>query len=1300
MATQYRVKPLAMQQKQKAAALKTGAEQITWALHLPRLPLHSMWCSVLTLCAAMITAPAALAVEAAATADGSDRKEVAAEVAAEAKAEHEAQEAAIEAMLTESNGLLVNPESATDAEVQALWDVAASAIEEELHGKDMLESEEETASADDEPELAAADNGATAAAASDAASDDEGATLVDPLAKERDQSFLKRLFGSSINEAAAGSDDNIATYSSTFFVPDRMTDFSLLQEQADESNGVDLLATVPFKLTEDMLLPQADKQNAMVEQIHAGISYVSYLLHMYTPHATQFHVPVLFVNAESLRHVSNEYNIAKGTTLVGSGAAIIEGENQEQGQQHKVPEQQRYAYAQQLNRQLNNMTLTLDGIYNFDSTESGGATADDPECAGMTLIEADLKGKCKTEQAYNGLVLLTMPIPEIAKEGIYTGQPRQVTPNVLKANYFAQGVDVGARLVGFNSAYDPRSNVFTAPLHSFDKHLYSPTLHSYVKPGMSLKEISDKCSQTKQDEECQLYFVGPNVSRLLSVGNEHSEYNLKQKGTFDVGTPYARISEEALSHKKLDQDADADNNVTMAAAGSEAEAALEQAVQQDDAKPSVTKAAVAAMATAQSALPKAKAQAAAAAATTDEATETATATTTADAVAAADSSTNSSGDSASAGASDSTKRTSPALLAATVASSEIEAATQTFQHRKNSQAKAVADAAVTATANEEAAEETQHDLYGMQISFGALGKPYVWLRNTLLSRDQYKNYNFLTEAEMAMLSDMGYRMEPREFFGRSIYSYGSAERRVLRTVSNNFGLYDHATETYDERKPSTTPLAVGLHVYGSYNDIVHRGNVLSAGDCSVGVRIDGSENYYYQTNKSSITASGDNGIGIAFTYGRDNRAYISGYVSALGSYGIGIKVDMGSNIYSDLIEYRGSYVRVRTLDYLHGMATEEEAAKFPLLQELNGPQVSALTIDGVVEGTNAAIYIDESSLVKDINVTANAVLNGGIYSTWSPRAMGNGEIIVTHDSRKSLIDGVVQIPRDPDLTANEFIQRHLMTNINLGVTLDDKNRVVYRDLAQRNPKGNDKARVVLSGDVSGSSFNIRQLAGKSTILGNVRANQIDVVRGILSLCPPQDEGTFQLASLRIRRDAVLDLVNGKSSHAYISGDVRVGSNAVVRVDVDSEGNIIDDVKWNGEFSVRNYQLSLEPGLRYNDLRRLSADPMEMLNFITNFVQNANQRFASENVTVRMPHYIWDSAGNYGRELRCNARGCRVGAFVASNKPKVDITGMESWRYYVSGFGLLALVIATYVYLLVERIRHKRQNKAAEAAEAA
>ena len=284
-----------------------------------------------------------------------------------------------------------------------------------------------------------------------------------------------------------------------------------------------------------------------------------------------------------------------------------------------------------------------------------------------------------------------------------------------------------------------------------------------------------------------------------------------------------------------------------------------------------------------------------------------------------------------------------------------------------------------------------------------------------------------------------------------------------------------------------------------------------------------------------------------------------------------------------------------------------------------------------------------------------------------------------HDSKNTaLIDAQIQLPEDEslkDLTTRQIIDRKLTTNINLVVLLDENNKPIKHDAEKNLYIGNDKSRVVLSGDISGSSFNLRHFAGNSTILGDVRANRVVVYNGILSLSG--NAGSInQIRTLILRSKSVLDYVNGESSHTYVDGNIRLGRNVTIRIDADPDGMPLDDISYSGKFSVANYQLTIEPGVNYIDMRRLGADPKAFMNFMANFVDQCNKRFAQDGIVLRFPHYLWDNTGGYGREIKCTAQGCHLGNFVSSENSS-NVTDVEPWRYYLSFGGLILLILCFY-----------------------
>lgn len=1134
----------------------------------------------------------------------------------------------------------------------------------------------------------------------------------------------RRVFG-----FADATADQISSsqHTNLYMHPEAMYNVGKLSGLNDGSER--LWDTLLYSVEDHNIEPQSEYHDQMVDQMHRGMTFVMYLLHLYTPQSSDYKVPLFIVKAEDMRQAVTAVDI-------GNYAAWKKGQNNRSLKASDVSSEQ-------------DGQVTLGGTQNsvmrkgfplYYLSQVRDRFYNDGDCAGMSYIEADLKGRCKTDQQYNGLLLLSMPIPGVAQEGVYTGDPRSVTPNVLKANYLAQGMEIGARLVGFNSSYNTEKESFNYPLHSFDKHLFSPNLKSFISDTTKLTQLGEECAHTKQDGHCKLYFVGRNVNRLLATGNVNSQFDLHSSASLDVGTPEAHISNAIAADQRADLADVRPEGYTASAQPALKGSALHKA-KSDTSDVIDTVSEVAGKTMAMVGVKEETANAWRGVGKQDEdIAMRAEIFENRSTVAVDDADNQSTGLEGSDDATTQLSASDREIYGAVSKPEQVEdvakialgqptirpvseaeiVATAIFNGKNNVKSLQETDlqevakqrriqlqgeldddkddepsaykdtvASHTPTAVEQMAAGLKHELYGIPVSFSITGKPNLDLRNTILSSDQYKNYSMLTELEIAMLSDLGYRMEPREFYGTSIYSFGNPGFRIARNVRNNYSLYDHESGTYDPKLPSRVPLGTGVHIYGSYNDVMHGSKVSSVGTGAVGVRIDGKGNYYYQTPKSSIVVAGKEGIGLAFTYGRDNDAYISGYVGALGEGGIGVKVDMGSNIYSDLIEYRGSYSRVRTIDYLQKTSTRAQASEVELTDELKGPQVEDLIIDGVVEGERAAIYIDESSFVRNIHVTANAVVNGGIYSIWNPAPSVSGKILLRHDGKNTqLLDGVVQLPRTQimqDMTANAIIDKFLTTDINLGVMLDERNRPMIQDPSRLNYIGNEKSRVVLSGDIAGSTLNLRHFAGKSTILGDVRANRVHVYSGILSLLG--DDGSInQIRSLQLGSKSVLDYVNGASSHTYIQENFKLGRDVVIRVDVDAEGKPIDNISFNGELAVSDYQLTVEPAVSYTDMRRFGADPKSLMRFITSFMNHNQNIFATQNISLRFPHYIWDNAGGYGREIKCTASGCHMGAFV-SNQGRTDVTDVETWRYWVSFGGLIFLILCFYArYFYIHHIK--------------
>ena len=246
----------------------------------------------------------------------------------------------------------------------------------------------------------------------------------------------------------------------------------------------------------------------------------------------------------------------------------------------------------------------------------------------------------------------------------------------------------------------------------------------------------------------------------------------------------------------------------------------------------------------------------------------------------------------------------------------------------------------------------------------------------LMSALPYKNYSTFTELELAAMQDIGYSIDRKNFYGKSIYSSGDTVKN-----SRNF--------------MSDEPLAVGLHVWGNRNDVTQSGNISLSGNGAVGVRVDGTGNRITIPFGTMINSDGLRGKGVLISYGREHNLKMDGEISASGN---GVEFNFGSNMLGAAGEYRGSYMR-----YLRNVDTEGTiigAVNLPLTMtngvfnyspnELDGALVNNFDLSGTIRGGDNAIYIGKNAFVKNINVNDGAKIMGNITSDWKHFTSADG----------------------------------------------------------------------------------------------------------------------------------------------------------------------------------------------------------------------------------------------------------------------------------------------------------------------
>lgn len=583
-----------------------------------------------------------------------------------------------------------------------------------------------------------------------------------------------------------------------------------------------------------------------------------------------------------------------------------------------------------------------------------------------------------------------------------------------------------------------------------------------------------------------------------------------------------------------------------------------------------------------------------------------------------------------------------------------------------------------------------NDLY---VRLDEDGCAFLDLPNTLLSGSDYINYGFYTEPELVLMRDLGFDVRPRELIGSTVLSYGTAQNRVLSRINSGFYAYSERSSLYDLSHASQVPLTIGTHVMGSFNDVQLPTSIIAVGPGSAGVRIDGVSNNLTLDPSASIIENGYDSVGIAVAYGRSHELDINGRVHAAGSGGTGILLSFPSNLNSDLVEYRGSYVTVRSLDAMKhksgvngGLGQDQiQNAQKDIADELQGPLVKELHISGTVLGRDAAVRIGPLAHVQNIRLENGARLYGGIVSEWDPY-FADGRILVSPHETSLTMPGVLQLDsilryhmEFDDFSAQTFIKDRLHTRIFLG-----EKPLAYGS----HPTPDPKANIQITGGINGKTLDVISSGGHSKIVGTVNVSSMDIQHSVLSL---STGGSFSSTDfLRMRDRGVLNLVNGTGDRFLVQNGGYIGEGSSIRLDARADGSPADLVTLPDIMTVPGGSVSVEPGLSYAQIRSFNASPREFMRFIERFTSGARDLFKESGLNVTFPKHVWYENGELGMEIKCSSRGCRAGRFTTVSTSKDDSTPL--WRYCLSGAGSTLLFFILFIYFSYERHNGREHGK--------
>ena len=459
---------------------------------------------------------------------------------------------------------------------------------------------------------------------------------------------------------------------------------------------------------------------------------------------------------------------------------------------------------------------------------------------------------------------------------------------------------------------------------------------------------------------------------------------------------------------------------------------------------------------------------------------------------------------------------------------------------------------------------------------------HIELQNSLMSHQSYRNWCTFMEAEIALLQDLGYTIDRSKYFGKSIYNSGTEDNYFTYTNNNGFN--------------SDQMHGIGLHVYGSYVDVTQNADINANGDYGIGIRVDGVGNKV--TINSNVSANGEGGNGLLVAYGKDHNITLNAgkTIEATGTDGVAARFDFGSNELGDYIEYRGSYIqaeneRAADGDVANGHWTISSYEKLP--SALQGELVTNFNVSGTLKGQQAAIYISPNALVRNINITNGADIQGDIISEWNPNAI----IYQNKDEDGDIIEDVLK----PAVNRDEAL-----TELRFGIKLKDDGTL---------DGGDSNYNMTYNGNIKGeNSINMNIFGGNLEYNGIAEVQNI-FIEGDSSLKTGgailSGTGTYILTAKEtgvrgsLHNDGTFDLGKGINK-IYITGNYFQNGNAYLKVDFDTNGNSDKLVITEGNATLDGH-LTLTPQVDYYyNGQKITIDVVDAKEINNNIIDNGDE----------------------------------------------------------------------------------------------
>ena len=405
---------------------------------------------------------------------------------------------------------------------------------------------------------------------------------------------------------------------------------------------------------------------------------------------------------------------------------------------------------------------------------------------------------------------------------------------------------------------------------------------------------------------------------------------------------------------------------------------------------------------------------------------------------------------------------------------------------------------------------------------------HIELQNSLMSHQYWRNWNTFMEAELAVLQDLGFDIDRRDWFGYSVYNSG-----ITFVNTNPYYARNGDGTGWIEGVANDNPWGVGLHIYGRKNDITQAADILTSGTYALGIRVDGTNNTLRIAPDVQVRSDGDYGYALAVTYGKNHHIVHQGTLAADGAYGVGAMFSFGDNTIGETTEQRGSYI--------YDPATDEDLGADTI--GLDGALVSSFDVAGSLSGTRAAIYIDDSALVSNINIMNGASLSGNIVSLWNPMA----------DRVQFYQDGLRLT--DPEQVTVDTVNK-MVTHLTFGLKADETGAAIEET-------SDEKFCLFYTGNIYGGWDDYENTPVTAAMTMDVKGGELVFNGSANVLSVTVDEGATLSGEGRYNLAALYTLLDGQE----VSDDVFFSYGTFINNGTLSPGNGIGTMEINGAFEM-------------------------------------------------------------------------------------------------------------------------------------